>query len=82
MPCTRSALPRWVSPALGASALIAAELFFSPHAIKSQTVSFYRKPAASSHSEARPFQDRLGVWITIRDECCDVIMSGVPGGGM
>jgi len=29
-------------------------LFFSPHAIKSQTVSFYRKPAASSHSEARP----------------------------
>ena len=24
----------------------------------------------------------LGIWITIRDEYCDVIMSGVPGGGM
>jgi hypothetical protein len=24
----------------------------------------------------------LGVWITIGSGCCDVIMSGVPGGGM
>ena len=23
----------------------------------------------------------LGVWITIRGGCCDVIMSGAPGGG-
>jgi hypothetical protein len=24
----------------------------------------------------------LGVWITIRSGCCDVIMIGAPGGGM
>ena len=32
-------------------------------------------------SAPRSFQDRFGVWITIRGGCCDVIMSGVPVGG-
>ncbi len=39
------------SPAPRASALIAAELFLSPHTIKSQAVSLYRKLGASSQSQ-------------------------------
>jgi len=50
-----------MAPADDGAAEIADQLFLSPHTVKSQAMSIYRKLAASSRSQAVAYARQLGL---------------------